>query len=606
MKERKSEIRERMQKAGRAHAAEQAKKALDRAKDTAGNLIDDGQITPEEYASDQVKYSAEELGDYAVHTAGHDAKTVVQKGRDSVRRHAEKANNNAGRGSSPALSSERINTNHGPIPSGSVDGRAVPGTEGNGHLSNNRFASGRARMERSGRVRVVNSPGSGEIGRSVRRSNAPGRQAERSVNLSRKAAMQSAQKAKQVEHIAKKQAEKSAKAAKRTVETAKRAARAAAAAVKSTFSLLTAGGSSAMMMLIPILVIGLLAGSVFAIFLPDDEERMSTRTVIQSIDQEYNERLEKIKGDYSYDRLELTGSKAPWREVLAVYAVLVNTDPENPRDVAIMDEDRAEVLRDVFWDMTEIEAETGTVTETEYVETVDDEGNPVTEAVETELTVLYITVSHKPVEEIAFEYCFNEERRVQLEELLSDEYATLWNNVLYGTGSGCGDLVAVALSQVGNTGETYWTYMGYTDRVEWCACFVSWCANECGYIEDGTLPKTASCSTGVDWFVRRDRWQEPTYTNAQGETVPYIPSPGDFIYFDWDRPCEGQNGQPDHVGIVEKVENGYIYTVEGNSGDRVSHNAWSIGYYEIFGFGEIDYSDVIFCLPYRSSRSFKC
>lgn len=588
MNERKKEIQERIQKtaAGRAHAAEQARKALGRARNTAGNLMNDGQITPEEYASDQVKYSVEELGDNAVHTAGHDAKTVVQKGRDSVRRRAEKANKNVGRGNSPAPSSEWDLVNHGPIPSGSVDGRAVPGTEGNGHLYNNRFASGRARMERSGRVRAANGPGSGEIGRGVRRSSTPGRQAERSVNLSRKAAMQSAQNAKQVERIAKKQAEKSAKAAKRTVEAAKRAARAAAAAAKSTFSLLTAGGSSAMMMLIPILVIGLLAGSVFAIFLPDEEERVSTRTVIQNIDREYNDLLDEIQGDYSHDRLELTGSRYSWREVLAVYAVLVNTDPENPRDVAVMDEDRADALRKVFWDMTEIEAAIKTVTEIEYVETVDGDGNPVTEAVETELTVLQITVSKTPMEVIAFEYGFDDDRLAQLEELLSDEYVTLWNNVLYGTGSGGDALVSVALSQVGNSGETYWTYMGYTDRVEWCACFVSWCANECGYIEDGTLPKTASCSTGVQWFKDRNRWQEPTYTDATGQTVPYIPSPGDIIYFDWDREGEGQNGRPDHVGIVEKVENGYIYTIEGNSGDCVSHNRWSFSHYEIFGFGQ--------------------
>lgn len=595
MKERKSTIRERMQKAGRAHAAEQAKKALDRAKDTVGNLMDGGQITPEEYASDQVKYSSEELGDYTVRTVSHDAKTAVQKGRESVRRRAEKARE--GRGTNPAPKASDAAADRGPAVVGTADRRTAPAGAASNPTRSDRVrfsrqprpASGRTPVDRSARVLEAKGPGPRRMGAEAVKmpGGLSGAQAKQAAGLSRKAAMQSAQKAKQVERIAKKQAEKSAKAAKRTVEAAKKAARAAAAAAKSTFSLLTAGGSSAMLMLIPILVIGLLAGSVFAIFLPDDEERMSTRTVIQSIDQEYSERLEEIKSDYSYDRVELTGSKAPWREVLAVYAVLVNTDPENPRDVATMDEDRAEVLRVVFWDMTEIEVETETVTETEYVETVDDEGNPVTEAVETELTVLYITVSHKPVEAIAFEYCFNEERRAQLEELLSDEYATLWNNVLYGTGFGCGDLVAVALSQVGNTGETYWTYMGYTDRVEWCACFVSWCANECGYIEDGTLPKTASCSTGVDWFVRRDRWQEPIYTNAQGETVPYIPSPGDFIYFDWDRPGEGQNGQPDHVGIVEKVENGYIYTVEGNSGDRVSYNSWAVGHYEVFGFGII-------------------
>ena len=108
---------------------------------------------------------------------------------------------------------------------------------------------------------------------------------------------------------------------------------------------------------------------------------------------------------------------------------------------------------------------------------------------------------------------------------------------------------------------------------------------ECGYIEDGTLPKTAGCSTGVQWFKDRNRWQEPTYTDATGQTVPYIPSPGDIIYFDWDRQDEGQNGITDHVGIVEKVEDGYIYTVEGNSGDRVSNNRYSIGHYEIYGFG---------------------
>ena len=64
---------------------------------------------------------------------------------------------------------------------------------------------------------------------------------------------------------------------------------------------------------------------------------------------------------------------------------------------------------------------------------------------------------------------------------------------------------------------------------------------------------------------------------------------GRHIYFDWDRQDEGQNGQPDHVGIVEKVENGYVYTIEGNSGDRVSNNKWNISHYEIYGYGT--YSD---------------
>ena len=593
MKENKNALVERARKAGRAHAAEQARKVYDRAKDTAENLMDDGQITPEEYASDQIKYTSEEAADYAVHAAGHDAKAAVQKGRESVRRHAEKAKNNAGRGTTPAQTPSTA-AGDGAADRGPVHGRpnATDVSSGEATNSGSRFSrgdrllTGRDRLERSGRVRVSKGPGTRSFAPDVKTpGGVPGPKAGHAAELSRKAAIQSAQKAQRTEHMVKKQAEKSAKAAKSAAQAAKNAARAVADSAKSAFAALAAGGTTAMMILVIVLIVGLLAGSIFAIFLPDDEERMSTRSVIQSIDQEYNVRLEEIKNDYSYDRLELSGSRAPWRDVLAVYAVKVNTDPENPRDVAVMDEDRAEELRDVFWDMTEIEVETGTVTEIEYVETVDEDGNPVTETVETELTVLYITVSRKSAEAIALEYGFDEERLAQLEELLSDEYASLWNNVLYGTHSGCADLVAVALSQVGNSGETYWSYMGYTGRVEWCACFVSWCANECGYIADGTLPQTASCSAGVSWFQERNRWQEPTYTDATGQTVPYIPAPGDIIYFDWDRQGEGQNGQPDHVGIVEKVENGYIYTVEGNSGDRVSSNTWAVGHYEVFGFG---------------------
>ena len=137
------------------------------------------------------------------------------------------------------------------------------------------------------------------------------------------------------------------------------------------------------------------------------------------------------------------------------------------------------------------------------------------------------------------------------------------------------EIVRMALSQVGNSGDVYWSYMGFSKRVDWCACFVSWCANECGYIKEGILPNTAGCVSGERWFRERGQWRDSTYT----------PKAGDIIYFDWDSDGEGQDGAVDHVGIVEKVEGDYIYTIEGNSGDKVSHNAWKIGHYEIYGFG---------------------
>ena len=131
-------------------------------------------------------------------------------------------------------------------------------------------------------------------------------------------------------------------------------------------------------------------------------------------------------------------------------------------------------------------------------------------------------------------------------------------------------IVEVAASQIGNVGgEPYWSWYGFTERVEWCACFVSWCANKCGYL-DTFIPKFAGCSTGVQWFKARNQWADRTIT----------PEPGMIIFFDWDR-----DGVPDHTGIVEKSENGYIYTIEGNAADSCRKRQYTVGYSYIFGYG---------------------
>ena len=131
-------------------------------------------------------------------------------------------------------------------------------------------------------------------------------------------------------------------------------------------------------------------------------------------------------------------------------------------------------------------------------------------------------------------------------------------------------IVEVAASQIGNVGgEPYWSWYGFTERVEWCACFVSWCANKCGYL-DTFIPKFAGCSTGVQWFKARNQWADRTTT----------PEPGMIVFFDWDR-----DGVPDHTGIVEKIENGYVYTIEGNTSDSCRKRQYTVGYSYIFGYG---------------------
>ena len=105
---------------------------------------------------------------------------------------------------------------------------------------------------------------------------------------------------------------------------------------------------------------------------------------------------------------------------------------------------------------------------------------------------------------------------------------------------------------------------------------MSWCANECGYIDAGIIPKFSGCSAGASWFKSRGQWQDNTYE----------PHPGDIIFFDWDNKGSSgpQNNVPDHVGIVERVENGVVYTVEGNSGDSCRQRHYNIGHYEIWGY----------------------
>lgn len=140
----------------------------------------------------------------------------------------------------------------------------------------------------------------------------------------------------------------------------------------------------------------------------------------------------------------------------------------------------------------------------------------------------------------------------------------------YNYGVGNDVIVQTAVKEVGNSGGKYWSWYGFSGRVEWCACFVSWNAEQCGYIASGTILKFSYCPTGAEWFQTRGQWQNRNYE----------PSAGDIIFFDW-----GSDGTTDHVGIVERCEGGKVYMVEGNSGDKVEQNSYQVGYSLIYGYG---------------------
>ena len=423
--------------------------------------------------------------------------------------------------------------------------------------------------------------------------------ASKSIKTAEKTAKASIKTTQQAAKAAQRTAQATARAAKATAHAARAAARAAVAAAKvaakatiaavkaiiaatkALIAAIAAGGWIAVLVIVIICLIGLLIGSCFGIFFSgeDSGSGYTMQNVVQEINDDYQQQIDTTKANLSHDVLEMSGSRAVWPEVLAVYAVKTTTDPDNPQEVATIDDSKKAILTDIFWEMNQISSRTETRTETVITETDDGNGN----IVETESTVtqtyLYITVSHKTAEEMAAQYGFDEEQKEQLAELLAEENRSLWSAVLYGIYTEDGAIVSVALSQVGNVGgEPYWSWYGFDSRVEWCACFVSWCANECGYIDTGVIPKYAGCVNGVQWFKDRGQWLD---NSAE-------PAPGMIIFFDWDDE-NGQDGLSDHTGIVEKVENGRVYTIEGNSGDSVRQNSYPVGHYEVLGYGCPDF-----------------
>lgn len=139
-------------------------------------------------------------------------------------------------------------------------------------------------------------------------------------------------------------------------------------------------------------------------------------------------------------------------------------------------------------------------------------------------------------------------------------------------------VIDLALLQVGQQGgRPYWSYYGFSSRVEWCACFVHWCMRNTPSASS-KYPQTANnayCQTVADNFRGMGQWGDRSYTNVVA---------GDTIFFDWDG-----DGHTDHIGLVIGRDSEYVYTVEGNSGDAVKCKQYRIGSSVIYGFGLMNY-----------------
>lgn len=591
-----------------AVAGERMKEAYVRTKEKAEHGVYSTESSPEEYAADRFSGGTETVTYEAAHQFDKQGRKGVQETRENIskakehfeQRKADAEQHRAGPEQSRAgTGQERASTDQrkADLPKKQAREKAADRVR--------RRSADTARQSVKTADREVQSIKTVERGEKTIKQSArsTGKATVKTTQKSIKTAEQTARTTIKTSQATAKAAQKSAQAAAKVSRRAAQAARAAAkataagikaaakataaavkaiiAATKALVAAIAAGGWIAVAVIVIICLIGLIVASCFGIFFSGEDTGtgQTMQTVVREINEDYENQLDTIKVNISYDVLEMSGSRAVWPEVLSVYAVKTTTDPDNAMDVATVDDARKAILKDIFWQMNEISSRTETSTETVIEESDDGNGNIVETTTTVTRTTLYITVSHKTAEEMADHFGFNANQRAQLAELLADENNSLWAAVLYGIGVSDDAIVAVALSQVGNIGgEPYWSWYGFEGRVEWCACFVSWCANECGYIDNGIIPKFAGCVNGVQWFKDRGQWADNSIE----------PTPGMIIFFDWDSPNGSsgpQDGLSDHVGIVEKCENGIVYTVEGNSGDSCRQRQYPVGYYEILGYG---------------------
>lgn len=582
-----------------AVASERMKTVLIRSKDQMQNLMDDGQVSPSEYAEDKLRYAAEDVVDHVGHDVSSGTKKAVNKGKEAYREYREEKRiqkneervrkyeeelRRSAQASSPQQNAAR-DTAKKNVETRRANTRikrnqTIKTAERTEHTIKQSVRSAGKQTVKAGAKGTVKSTDKA-VKTAEKTSKAAIKTAEATAKATQKAAEATAKAAQKAAEIARQTAILAYKAAVAVAKAIAVAIKAIIAAIEKLIAAIAVGGWVAVVVVVVICLVALIVDSCFGIFFSSEDKNDGSQTmreVVVEINQDYQNQLDTIKANNPYDDLEMSGFRAVWPEVLSVYAVKTTTDPDNPQEVASVTEEKKQLLTDIFWEMNDISYRTETDTETEIIESDDGNGNILEETVEVTKTTLYITVSHKTADEMSDQYRFNDDQDSQLEELLSVDNS-MWLAVLYGIYGSDDMIVQVALSQIGNVGgEPYWSWYGFGSRVEWCACFVSWCADQCGCIENGVCPKYAGCVNGVQWFKDRGQW-------ADNDIAP---TPGMIVFFDWDNPNGSsgpQDGEADHTGIVERVENGIVYTGEGNTGDSCAERHYAVGYYEILGYG---------------------
>ena len=434
-------------------AASNVKNTIVRTSDRIQEFGSSQQATPSEYAGDKFQYNLESIASESGHI-------VVSIGKHAIRRYHKKRKTEAkheGHARAEEVSGKKdavARAEESPPPNSPSITPPDAAPEVGPDLDSNNAASSPKSSQRVTSKKLAKDPAKTlknedrQISRSVKTADRSIKDAQRTV----KTVQQSSEAAiKTVQEVAKttqksvqtaaKATEKAAHAARTAAKGAKAAVKAAAAAIKSIIAAakelvvaIMSGGWIAVVIIIVIMLVALLVGSSYGIFFSseDTKSQITMQEVVQELNHEYQASINRIRDTISYDRLSISRSRASWSEVLAVYAVKVNTDPHNPQDVASMDRRKKALLEEIFWEMNQISYWVHVQEKIILVEETDENGGTIVKEETIVIRTLYITASHKTPTEMALTYGFTDEQQQLLRELLKDQNKGLWDAVLSG------------------------------------------------------------------------------------------------------------------------------------------------------------------------------
>ena len=256
------------------------------------------------------------------------------------------------------------------------------------------------------------------------------------IKASKQSAKDTAKAINKSSQIAKETAKQSAKGAKKAARATKRAIKAMIESTKALVNAIIAGGWVSVVIIILICLVAALCSSFYGIFFSSETSQsgMNITSVIQQINNEFDDKIDEIKSSGSFDGVEVIGSRSNWKDILSIYAVKTTTDENNPMEVATVDENKKSILSSIFWDMNNISKSVETRTETITKESTDEQGNKIETTKQVEKKYIVITLSGKTAEDMSVSYSFNDTQKKYLAELKSDKNNKLWASLIYNIG----------------------------------------------------------------------------------------------------------------------------------------------------------------------------